>query len=604
MNARRLGFIVLALVLAEVAGLALLLGNRAPEAPSKPAPGAGFAAYCGVLAAADPSALERYVDNPFLGDGVVRGRVVDEQGAPAAGADVFLTRRPAGLSAADYPHVTTPRWAAKTDAAGFFCFDRLPADGFMAAAFAPRAHAVATTLLAPNGPAVELEMTLSPSVRVSGRVVAADGQPVEQALVYAVAYADGFPLAQPYQYFPVRAGAGGAFRFEHLRPGSWAVLVVDRKYAPSLSGPFDAERPTAEIVVTLEQGAQVAGRLYDADSEQALPWVRLVAVEAAWGIEETSAWTDAQGEFTFSQLRPAEYRVRAATNRHVLIDDALAAGAPSPGAVRLSAVRAGGIRGRVVCVEPPNGGVAGVEVIAEDPGTGWVRNACTDQGGYYRFEALPEGRYRVDVRPPFGRVPAGGLTQDIAVASGARSAADKVALAEALPARGVVQDEKGAPAPYANVYAYVDRADAGVAAVHADGQGRFECRAAARGEQVRVWAEVMGVTSPVSVAFTPGPDASPLRLVLSETNRCGIDGRVVNAQGQAVPYANVLCAHVNGRPPRKAAADADGRFRIGGLAPGDYRLTPGYGPEAMAGEAAKTITLAPEDEAASVRLVL
>lgn len=69
---------------------------------------------------------------------------------------------------------------------------------------------------------------------------------------------------------------------------------------------------------------------------------------------------------------------------------------------------------------------------------------------------------------------------------------------------------------------------------------------------------------------------APAGAALGQTAETGVlAGRVVDAQGSALPGVSVAASRPDGSNQRRATTDTEGRFRLGFLPPGDYRLTAG-----------------------------
>lgn len=144
-------------------------------------------------------------------------------------------------------------------------------------------------------------------------------------------------------------------------------------------------------------------------------------------------------------------------------------------------------------------------------------------------------------------------------------AAPRTAVVTLEPARALavrITDEKGAPLADATVL--VEAADqlpfgalsdaTGRAALSTLGRGPYKLRVYARGYEPEVRSKVV---SDVDVALRPA---------------CGLDVRVVDGAGAAVPAATVLIAGASLWPARQLETGSDGRVRVPGLATGAYDL--------------------------------
>ena len=253
----------------------------------------------------------------------VRGRVVDADGAPVAGAEVWVTtglNRDAGLV------------AATTGADGAFEVKQLGDAVFLGArraGYAPsraehvghRAERAAGADGAPAGE-IELELVLpSRGASLRGSVVGVGGAPIAGARVrvgaqwqfdtYGPSGAEGPP--PPVE---VVTDARGEFSCDAAAPGTVAWACRAESYAVAAGEAEVREGGSASIVIRMEPGARVRGRVVDA-SGAGVPGVWVSAYERAFGHGMRSSFdsprvqSDAAGEYELFPLAAGAVTVMA-----------------------------------------------------------------------------------------------------------------------------------------------------------------------------------------------------------------------------------------------------------------------------------------------------
>ena len=428
--------------------------------------------------------------------------------------------------------------------------------------------------------------TPKPAPVLEGVVRGPDGKPIAGARVfYAEAAAMGVSPA-----LLAKTDAEGRFR---ARLKSAALLRVQVE-AKGLAGrTFEKVRPGAPLLVTLERGRAIEGRVRDT-AGQAVPQARLVAraqaslAPAMWDLEanRVEAITDARGRYRLEGLGPGFYTV--------------AVRAPG-GAARKDLVRPGSTVDFVlqpkasvsaVVLDPGRRPVAGALVRAEpEPLLGGSSDlGMTNAQGRVELLGLDAGTHAViahhpDFAPALSTGLAlenGGTRRPRWSSRGGVSVTGRVLGPEErpLPGRAVFQEMLGQPAPRS--LSELLRAEAG-----ADGRFRIE--------RVPSGAFVLGVTAQgfagrrveVEVA---GRDVDTGDLVL-ETG-LAIRGRLRSRGGEAVKDAAIRAVQLGanrGGSPSHTRSEADGSFVLAGLSSGPYRVqvtAPGFahiGEDVLAG---------------------
>lgn len=151
---------------------------------------------------------------------VLRGRVVDEAGAPVAGASVGAVRSDA---------VELGVRSETTDAEGAFALDQVPADGFGLIVLRKATEPGATGLAA-RVPSVRVEdgearVVVHTAFSIEGTLTRRPGASQDSPLLVALPLDD--PDAHIGTAWPLAMGRkDGRFRFDAVPPGRWRIVSV------------------------------------------------------------------------------------------------------------------------------------------------------------------------------------------------------------------------------------------------------------------------------------------------------------------------------------------------------------------------------------------
>ncbi len=417
---------------------------------------------------------------------------------------------------------------------------------------------------------------------ISGRVVGPDGNPVADARVLWLpdrspvqAAADATAGVPPKALGETRTDAQGRFQAA-LDPAAGRVrLRVEPAALPwaALDGPFDPSESVRLPDLELPQAAAISGVVAGPDGKPI----------AGAHVDARAAGPDRDAAFFAEAAAGSDgaFRIANAPAGALIVRIRAGGWAPasrllrvSPGALRLSLTRGGAIAGTVR--DADGHPVPGAFVRSLDLAV------ASDANGHYRLDGVAAGLQRVEALAPGNLVARkGGLR----VAAGAETTAD-LTLGRGAEIAGTVTDSltrrpiAGARVSLSEHFGSGIEALEPASVVRTDSHGRFSAAGLLPGDfQVR--AEKPGYL-PAELPKVGATSAAPAAAPLVLTPAASITGRVVDAQGKAVPGATVSLEPPRGgrgrfgagiaamlRGPRAGAttrSGPDGSFRLDGLA--------------------------------------
>lgn len=254
-------------------------GVSAPSAPAatkKAAPGQGLS----------PTVAPFSREADAEGTLVLEGLVVDEAGAPIAGAKVWLS--------------SEPKRETTTEDDGSFSFDKLLGRTYFLSAQSGDLVGGASHLLTDKSPPVTITVKQGSTLVVS---VTGDQGPVSGARVAVEALA----TAQ------ATTGEDGKATLRGVGEG-WTSLKVRADGYAAYAELIEVPHGTKEVAVRLKKGAPVSGRVVD-QAGKAVAAAKIYAIDASsfYGEldSEPAAQSDDKGEFTIAAVAPGSYRFRA-----------------------------------------------------------------------------------------------------------------------------------------------------------------------------------------------------------------------------------------------------------------------------------------------------
>ncbi|MEP6768468.1 MAG: carboxypeptidase regulatory-like domain-containing protein [Acidobacteriota bacterium] len=550
--------------------------------------------------------------------GSVSGRLLDASGKPLAGARVawvaYRTDDQAVLdmSAAGEP-LAVGEAATGQDGAFRITLDKPDV-------------AVALRIFPPGSPSLRFrgpfdstedvsldDVHASAGVRLSGRVVDDEGEPVAGARVRA-AGADIFSEQDSTALSETKTGADGSFSMDDAPAGTRTVVARASGFVQASLFQVDSK---SDVKLTLKRGGTIRGVVLDVNGK---PAAGAIVIS-----EDQGAESDAQGAFRLTGIEPGVRSVQAVWKEDFAVRrDNLRVRRGQEVEAPLRLVRAAAIAGTVID-ETTRKPVAGARVAASSGGMAFGRRRTerslrADGKGKFRLNGLAARPYAVTAsREGYISSTINGVS-----ASTAAPGAVHLAMARAASVAGKVVDEKGQPVAAAQVRlasegglrAFTRRGPAafiGGQGALTSADGSFRLRNLTAGRNLAVEASKVGYAT----AHRPGVTLKTGEAVanLSLTLKKGLEarGRIVDSAGKPISGAEIRVASREGgrgggfaagrtqirlmgidagRPD--ATSGPDGTFMVRGLEAGEY--TAAVSREGYAGKTVQSLPVAGSGE--------
>lgn len=408
----------------------------------------------------------------------------------------------------------------------------------------------------------DVELVLGPGLHAEGLVVGRDEGPLQGVLVTAIHRSLG-------RFFDTVTDAQGMFRFEPLPPGEYFLVFMKPGWLPEFFSLQELYKYLPQT--TLERPRRISGRVLQGGAPAASARVQLTDSDRRW---ETQ--TDAQGRFTFEELRESSYVLLAEKEPELAVQK-LPYGKEAMEGITLELSPPSFLEGTVS--DEAGHPVASAELETLDPGKESAGKTTTDARGRYRLGPLPKGSHRVIVHADsyldgfaMKNLPEDGPALDFQ-------------LKKSVPVVGVAVDTEGQPLPHlalelwrpgargtSYIMGHHRRPAMPVSSVKTDERGAFQLSAPAPGPY-----ELN--TDSTEVRFTSMTVVAPAQEVRLIVNRgLSLEGVLVDEAGQPVQGAQIIS--VDAAPPYRSGntvlTDAAGRFLLPALTESPYLIYAWY----------------------------
>ena len=553
----------------------------------------------------------------------VTGRLVDSEGAPRAGLEVAVQTWGLGGAAdviADVPGAAAAGQKVTTDDAGRFVFTL---DGARSGSLSLEAeHLVFAERARFRGDRADQDLgdlLVVDAATITGVVRDQLGAPVPGVRVSAEFGPMGFGSTSRTE-----TDEQGAFVVGRLRPGTWTLRATSARHLPGAAEQrLEAGQQLEGVVITLEAGAAIAGRVVDERgvgvggmSVTSQRTERTGEVEIVRFSDEEAAVTGADGSFVVAGLEGQRATLKAYGDGHTTAIQVVEVGA-EPVVMRVQRLaRISGVlvnetgdpvAGSRVRASTDGGAEGGATALVEDVADLDLHRidgarATTDEAGRFVIEGVRPGAVRIkaegEAHLPVERrglriEPAQHLEGVRLLARAGASATVEVVDESGEPVAGARVDVKLAPKRQPDGMRFEARVEGEGPSdfVLGDRRKLGSAETDASGE-----AAVYGLPAVEAVfeASHPGyaaadpqraqlPSAGSVtqRLVLREP--CYVDVRVLDAVGAVAAGASVMLRSASpdaAREGDRRETDQQGRVRFGPLRAGDYTAVLTRPPEA------------------------
>jgi protocatechuate 3,4-dioxygenase beta subunit len=410
----------------------------------------------------------------------------------------------------------------------------------------------------------DIEVRLSDGMYIAGATQSEDHKPVAGAIVTAI-------YAEHSRFFDALTDADGKFRIGPVPIGRYAVVGVRKGLLPDRAQ-VDPAR-ASEVKLSLYIPRRIAGKVLSNGNP-----VEAAQVELRGGHRRPRAATDSSGSFSFSDLRPDEYALRATQGTVVAVQEVRLQKGQDLLDVELNLGSAAELSGfvRARSLAP----ITGARVRLWKGNNASLAQAVTASDGSFHAPPLEPGQYSIAVSASGYR---SAETLYRTVVPGAPSTVE-VLLDPAASCSGAVFSREGKPIADAVVTAMKDApGDESDDWMAERGSERFrKQRAVSRDDggfavdglapgayRLRVEHEqYQPVEEPIVVP------RDRMRFVLEEGAK--LSGSVVEEDGSGVVGATVALERQRGSQEpevvKSTFSDAEGKFSLRGVPKGDFTL--------------------------------
>lgn len=512
----------------------------------------------------------------------IRGKVMDINGAPVAGALVKLEL--VTWDAGKLPPKNTRRYEVSSGDDGTFEVTSLTFGEYSILSFSGNTADVIRTSLSENYTERSEELYLKPCLPLGGRVVDAAGKPVPGAIVLPHTYVPMGPIDTESVTSAVRVTTDdeGKFRFGLLWYGGWRIQARAAGHAASLSQ--EVEAGNQNVVITMLDAASVSGHVKFANTSVPAEGVevRLRSLENA--ADSFSGKTVSDGSFAIGDMAPGAYRVETDGGVGGIQDGPREIVVEAGKTQSLELVLGGGgtISGRVYDVATGEGIPDYRMYLYASDGGSFSREVQTDALGGYFYTGLPEGTYNYSMDSDRGYFSQDANTSRPVTLKGGQEIEVNFPLKKGVPVSGVVVDAAGAPVAKASVRLSMPMSpwggsDYGHASSKADGSFVVWAREAGQSGTLTAELERLGAT-PKKLPLIPAEGLKGVRIALDLVGDATVEARMsVKGMEQKLAAqlieANLFPQEGDGVSTETIPVRPNGEIRFKDVTPGAYKIS-------------------------------
>lgn len=496
---------------------------------------------------------------------MIRGRVVDADARPVAGAQVQVVL--AERSTFDFLHAPV----IKTGEDGRYEMAAPPFSETERATLAVTLPAHATVRSKPFH-VVAADMTVDVALprfeTVTVRVAARDGKPLPKARVAFAASEDTVSLRTLATLLMEHFASRNVLTNDdgdavlHLQPGTWDFAAVAEDFQPATISERVIKR-AASIAMTLEPAVSIRGRVHRNGTGVPGAYVVILQGERR-SRDDRPTITDADGAFQIRSLSPGPYRV-SVTHEEQLVRRIIETKAPATLDVALPP--AGTLRSRIIDADtrqPVREFFYSIESV-DSPGTNRHERGAGAEDGTIT-STLTAGMYRV-----LAGAPGYTLGKPVEVRVTENEMAElTIALDRGITVTGRVADENGAPVADATIFiesVEMRERRVGPGNAQSAGDGSFTISGIEPGNLNLVVRKdgFVPFRKPLSLDATANVD-------VQLTRGLSLEG-LVRRGGKPAPNVQISAESAAlGGAQQSAKSDASGRFVLHGLVPARYSI--------------------------------
>jgi len=383
--------------------------------------------------------------------------------------------------------------------------------------------------------------------------------------------------ARPLSDFRIRLARGseeksfrsndGSFEWQGLPPGRWTVVAQAPGYQrTSLDVEIRSGDVTNGVVFLLRKGVELSGRVVDNDTNEPVPDVSVVYDETR--VEKASAFsllksmmqtTDSDGNFRFTGVPPASVTIIARSPFYAQSQITVTAGEATSVEIRLS--RGAVLSGHILGTDSRTP-VAGARVSLFSETSGSASTITSDSTGFFLFNRLSSGRYRLMAEASFGQAP----RQDIVLKENQRVDDMVLSLKSGATVHGNVRGTLPTEQKTVNLVAY--GADGFSASTSTSLEGEYNVPGVPVGPTRLLISTSTLRSMSVSIEIPAGTQDLNFDINFPQNGR--LHGSVMQG-GKPIAFADLSAIPVDSRMVRATTrTDEEGTYEIVGLSDGNY----------------------------------